>query len=172
MASDLSSIINELEGLILFIGSAARAAQLGQAAARVMVLDPHTKPGKVSRQLGGRRVMCADPIFPPLGLNSLGAVVVLEELRRHADGAQAVEAWQGLLRPGGVLCVVEPERDTPVVGSLVRLFTGAPSHRPPEAVAALLLNAGLARVGQVQIQQWGGVLTRGMKRVRAVACGR
>jgi len=170
--SELPGIVGELEGPILVIGAAIRVGQLLQVRQDLFLLDAHTKPSKVARQSAGRRLFCADPIFPPLAGEGMGAVVVAGELGRQADGARAVGAWLGLLRPGGMLYVIEPEVDTPVVGSLVRLVTGAPAHRPPEVVAALFLNAGLARVGQLQAEPRGGVLTSGMKRVHAVACSR
>ena len=170
MASELSSIISQLSGATLFIGSVARARELGDLAADLLILEPSTRRRKLGRQAAGLRLMRADPVYPPLSKERLDAVIVAEELGRQADGLKAVSAWRDLLRPGGLLLVLEPESVTPIVGGLRRLMTGAPAFRPPEAVSAMLLNAGLASVGQQILQGKSvGVLTRGIRRVHAVA---
>lgn len=170
MASELTRIIEQLPGPVLFIGTVLRAAQLGDVAADLFVLDPRSRKARLARQATGLRVVRGEPAYPPLRMEQLGGVIVVETLGRQADGLKAVSAWRDLLRPGGGLLILEPESVTPIVSGLRRLMTGAPAFRPPEAISAMLLNAGLASVGQQILQgQFPGVLTRGVKRVHAVA---
>lgn len=168
--SELCSLLSNLPGPVLFIGPVAQAVVSDEATVNLLILDPRTRKKKLSRQAAGLRVVRGDPVFPPLDSESLGGVFVDRQLGRQADGLRAVCAWRDLLCTGGLLMVLEPESTPPIVGAMRRLITGAPAHRPPEAVSALMLNAGLGTVGQQLLKgTHPGVLTRGTKRIQAVA---
>jgi SAM-dependent methyltransferase len=148
LTAPLGDLLTPGDGGTLFIGRYATGLRLKLPRLR-LVLDPLGRPRKLAQlRTATLPVLRADPRRIPLPDGTLGSVVTLDMLGRMPDPAAALAEWARVLADGGTLVVVEPLANGAVPRALRRL--AAPSRRllAPEEVTGLMLNCGLAEIGQ------------------------